>query len=89
VSLASRGVTQKLQLPILLSKIITFSGKIDGMSVPEAINEISDFSNASDTIQSLFSKYCVPGMSGSLSKTSTPDVSLRNLVQYHQERKSD
>jgi hypothetical protein len=41
---------------------------------PRAIVEISDFSNGSDTILELLSKYDVHAVTGRLSETSTPDL---------------
>ena len=42
--------------------------------------EISDFSNVSDTIVELLSKYGVHAITGTLSKTSTPDLTGSKLV---------
>jgi hypothetical protein len=62
-------------------------GKIDKTAGPDAINEISDFSNVSGTVLSQFPKYEVPDMLGRLSKTSTPDVSLGNGVKLSSEER--
>ena len=48
-------------------------GSMDGAD-PEAIIEISDFSNLSDAIWRLIPKYGVLGVTGWLSKTSSPDL---------------
>jgi hypothetical protein len=42
---------------------------------PRAMDEISDFSNLSGTILELISKYEALKATGSLSKTSSPDLS--------------
>ena len=44
------------------------------MTDPGAIVELSDFSNLSDTIWRLIPKYGVLNPTGSLSKTSSPDL---------------